>query len=205
MVEEGLVCASCIGDVVGGAFLASVARHVEGVRGSVLDWSVCMTRCIRFKWTLRGEKDDNIVVLGLVRARHRVYNGKDKRTRHGRNSDSFQSARIFFVRGSPRRLVAEVVVIDYLRVMSRRGLWPLKSGIAGHMLIDDDQRYLYERQCLFMMFQGLPLHCRKPEVLVRGYSDRKDVRGAPDMRTMRHTSGVGTNILSRSNMVYTPL
>ena len=28
LVEEGFVCASCIGDVVGTAFLASAARHV---------------------------------------------------------------------------------------------------------------------------------------------------------------------------------
>ena len=116
---------------------------LKRVRGSVINLSVCMASCICLKWTLRTKKEDNVVVHGLVGTRYRVDNGEDKRTRHARHSDPFQTARIFFARGSPRRLVAEVVVIDYLRVMSRRGLWPLKSGIAGHMVIDDDQRHLY--------------------------------------------------------------
>ena len=33
LVEEGLVCASCVGDVAGGAFLASAARDVERSQG----------------------------------------------------------------------------------------------------------------------------------------------------------------------------
>lgn len=62
---------------------------------------------------LEARKEDNVAVCGLVGIKDEIYNGEDKRTRRGRGSDYFQSARLFFVRKSSRRLVAQAVVIDY--------------------------------------------------------------------------------------------
>ena len=76
---------------------------------------------------LGARKEDTVVVRVVIGTKDGVYNGEDKRTRRGRGSDYFQSARLFFLPQSSRRLVAQVVVIDYLRVVSGRGLWPLKE------------------------------------------------------------------------------